>query len=71
MKEAEVVDILRNENEEYKKLEEEHQKLHEYLDEMSKKKYLSSEEEIEKKKLQKKKLHYKDKLAQLIREYKK
>ena len=71
MKEAEVVDILRNENEEYKKLEEEHQKLNEYLDEMSKKKYLSSEEEIEKKKLQKKKLHYKDKLAQLIREYKK
>ncbi|UCH80812.1 MAG: DUF465 domain-containing protein [Nitrospiraceae bacterium] len=71
MKEAEVIDILRNENEEYRKIEEEHRKLDQYLEEMSKKKYLSSEEEIEKKKLQKKKLHYKDKLAQLIREYKK
>ena len=71
MKEAEVIDILRNENEEYRKIEEEHRKLDQYLEEMSKKKYLSSEEEIEKKKLQKKKLRYKDKLAQLIREYKK
>jgi len=71
MKEAEVVDILRNENEEYKKLEDEHRKLNEYLDEMSKKKYLSSEEEMEKKKLQKQKLQYKDKLAKIIRDYKK
>ena len=71
MKEAEVVAILRNENEEYKKLEDEHHKLNDYLDEMSKKKYLSSEEEIEKKKLQKQKLQYKDRLAQIIREYKK
>ncbi len=71
MKEAEVIDILRNENEEYKKIEEEHRKLNQFLDEMSKKKYLSSAEEIEKKKLQKQKLQYKDKLAKLIREYKK
>ena len=71
MKEAEVIDSLRNENDEYKKIEEEHRKLNQYLDEMSKKKYLSSEEEIEKKKLQKQKLQYKDKLAQIIREYKK
>ncbi len=71
MKDTQVIDILRNENEEYKKIEEEHRKLNQYLDEMSKKKYLSSEEEMEKKKLQKQKLHYKDRLAQLIREYKK
>jgi hypothetical protein len=71
MKETEVVDILRNQNKEYKKIEEEHRKLNQYLDEMSKKKYLSSEEEIEKKKLQKQKLQFKDRLAQLIREYKK
>ncbi len=71
MKEAEVKDFLRNENEEYKKIEEEHRKLNQYLDEMSKKKYLSSEEEMEKKKLQKQKLQYKDRLAQIIREYKK
>ena len=71
MKEAEVKDFLRNENEEYKKIEEEHRKLNQFLDEMSKKKYLSSEEEMEKKKLQKQKLQYKDRLAQIIREYKK
>ena len=71
MKEAEVIDYLRNENEEYKKIEEEHRKLNQFLDEMSKKKYLSSEEEMEKKKLQKQKLQYKDRLAQIIREYKK
>ena len=71
MKEAEVIDSLRNENDEYKKIEEEHRKLNQYLVEMSKKKFLSSEEEIEKKKLQKQKLQYKDKLAQIIREYKK
>ena len=71
MKEAEAIDYLRNENEEYKKIEEEHRKLNQYLDEMSKKKYLSSEEEMEKKKLQKQKLQYKDRLAQIIREYKK
>jgi hypothetical protein len=71
MKETEVVDILRNQNKEYKKIEEEHRKLNQYLDEMSKKKYLSSEEEIEKKKLQKQKLQFKDRLAQIIREYKK
>jgi uncharacterized protein YdcH (DUF465 family) len=71
MKEAEVIDFLRNENEEYKKIEEEHRKLNQFLDEMSKKKYLSSEEEMEKKKLQKQKLQYKDRLAQIIREYKK
>lgn len=71
MKEAEVIDLLRNENDEYKKIEDEHRKLNQYLDEISKKKYLSSEEEMEKKKLQKQKLHYKDRLAQIIREYKK
>jgi uncharacterized protein YdcH (DUF465 family) len=70
MKEAEVIDILRTKNEEYKKLEEEHRKLDEYLDEMSKKRYLTSEEEMEKKRLQKQKLYYKDRLAQIIREYK-
>jgi hypothetical protein len=68
MKDAEVIEKLRKENEEFKKLEEDHRKLDEYLDDMSKKKYLTAEEAMEKKKLQKKKLHYKDRLAQLIKE---
>lgn len=67
MKEAEIISILRTENEEYKKIEEEHKKLELTLDELKKKKYLTADEDVERKKIQKQKLQYKDKLAQLIR----
>ena len=70
MKETKITGILRAENDEFKKLEEEHKKLDKYLDEIASKKYLTSDEEIEKKKIQKMKLQYKDRMAQLIREYK-
>lgn len=70
MKEADIINVLRTENKEYKKLEEEHRKLNQTLDEINKKKYLTTEEEVEKKKLQKQKLQYKDRMAQLIRTYK-
>jgi uncharacterized protein YdcH (DUF465 family) len=69
MKEAEAISILRSENEEYQKLEEDHRKLDKLLDEISRKKYLTTDEEIEKKKLQKRKLQLKDQMAELIREY--
>ncbi len=69
MKKEEIVSILRNENEEYKKLEEEHKKLELSLDEMNKKRYLTSEEEVEKKKIQKQKLQFKDRMAQIVRAY--
>ena len=69
MKETEIISILRNENEEYKKLETEHRKLDQSLDEMTKKKYLSTEEVMEKKKIQKQKLQFKDRMAQLVRSY--
>jgi len=71
MKETEIINILRTENEVFRKFEEEHRKLDKTLDEMTKKRYLTTEEELEKKKLQKQKLHYKDQMAQLIREYQK
>ncbi len=71
MKETEIISILRNKNDEYKKLEEEHKKLEHNLDEIIKKKYLTPDEEVEKKKIQKQKLHHKDRMAQLIREYEK
>ena len=67
MKETEIIGILRTENDEFKKLEEEHKKLEKYLDEIARKKYLTSDEEIEKKKIQKKKLQFKDRMAQLVR----
>lgn len=70
MKETEIISILRNESEEYKKLEEDHRRLDQILDEMTKKKYLTTDEVIEKKKLQKQKLQYKDRMAQLVRSYK-
>ncbi len=69
MKEAEIISILRDESEEFRKLEEEHRKLDQSLDGINRKKYLTTEEEIEKKKIQKQKLQYKDRMAQLVREY--
>ena len=70
MKEAEIISILRSESGEYKKLEEEHRRLDQSLDEINKKRYLSSDETVEKKRIQKQKLQFKDRMAQLIRSYK-
>lgn len=69
MEETDIVIKLRNENEEFKKLEGEHRKLEEFLDEMNKKKYLSPDEEMNKKTMQKQKLQYKDRMAQILREF--
>ena len=68
MKDAEVISILRSKNEEYKKLEEEHKKLELTLEEITRKKYLSTEEEVLKKQIQKQKLQFKDRMAQLVRD---
>ncbi|HDH05729.1 MAG TPA: DUF465 domain-containing protein [Nitrospirae bacterium] len=70
MKKAGIISVLRNENEEYKNLEEEHKRLEQSLKEMNKKKYLTPDDEIERKKIQKQKLQYKDRMARLVREYK-
>lgn len=70
MREEEIIEILRKENEEFKKLYEEHRQLDSMLDEMNKKHYLTPEEEIEKKRMQKEKLFKKDKMAEMIRQYK-
>ena len=69
MKDSEIAEILKKENEEYKKLHEGHKELDRILAEMDKNKYLTPEEEIERKKLQKQKLLKKDSMAELIREY--
>jgi len=71
MKEAEIINILRVKSEEFRKIEEEHRKLDKDLDEMIKKKYLTPDEEVEKKRMQKQKLQYKDRMAEQIREYSK
>ena len=71
MKEREIVEFLKKENGEFKKLSEEHRSLDVLLAEIDGKRYLTSEEEVERKKLQKQKLLKKDRMAELVRDYKK
>lgn len=70
LKDNEITEILRRENEEFRRLEEEHRRLEENLAEVDRKKFLSAEEEFERKNIQKQKLKNKDLMAELIREYK-
>lgn len=71
MKENEIVEALKKENEEFRKLSEEHRNLDTQLGEMDTKRYLSPEEELERKRIQKLKLSRKDRMAELVNEYKK
>lgn len=71
MKENEIVEFLKIENEEFRKLSEEHRDLDGLLSEIDSKRYLTAEEEIERKRIQKQKLLKKDRMAELVREYKK
>lgn len=71
MKESEIVEILKKESEEFKKLETEHRNLKMTLAEINKKRFHSTDEEMERKKMQKKKLQMKDRMAEMIRKYKK
>ena len=71
MKENEIVEFLKKENEEFRKLSEEHRGLDGVLSEIDNKRYLTAEEEIERKRIQKQKLLKKDRMAELVREYKK
>lgn len=70
MREEEIIEILKKENEEFRKLYEEHRRLDNILNEINKKPYLTPDEEIEKKRMQKEKLYKKDKMAEMIRQYK-
>ena len=69
MKEADVIKNLRNDNEEFKKIEEEHKKLEVSLADIDKKKYLTQEDEMLRKNIQKQKLQFKDQMAKLVRGY--
>lgn len=71
MKEQEIIESLKQGNEEFKKLHEEHHTLDGLLAEMDRKVYLTPEEEVERKKMQKKKLSKKDMMAEMVRDYKK
>ena len=71
MKEEEIIDALKRENEEFRRLYQEHRELDSRLSEFNKKLYLTPEEEVEMHRIKKEKLYKKDKIAELIREYKK
>ncbi len=71
MREEEIVELLKKESEEFRKLTEDHKNLEELLAKIDSKRFLSPEEEFERKKIQKQKLLKKDRMAALIREYKK
>ena len=70
MNEQQIKEKLLKENEDFRKMSEEHHKLDDVLAEIDKKVYLTPEEEIERKKLQKQKLLKKDLMAEMIRKFK-
>jgi uncharacterized protein YdcH (DUF465 family) len=70
MDEKEIVRILGSENDEFRKLGEEHRRLEEKLTEYRQRVYLSPDEQLEKKKVKKLKLQKKDRMAEIVRRYK-
>ncbi|GAB4483747.1 MAG: DUF465 domain-containing protein [Thermodesulfovibrionales bacterium] len=71
MNEKEIIEKLCSENPEFRKISDEHHHLDSLLAEIDRKVYLSPEEEIERKKMQKQKLAKKDQMAEMIRVFKK
>jgi uncharacterized protein YdcH (DUF465 family) len=65
-RDQELVRELWDNNPRFRKLYEEHQLLEKELDNLSEKSYLSPDEEIEKKKMQKLKLAGKDEMEQIL-----
>ena len=71
MTEQDIVKILSSESDEFQKLGAEHKDLEDVLDDLNQRVHLTPEEEVEKKRVQKLKLSKKDRMAELVREYKK
>lgn len=65
----ELLEKIQNENAEFKKLFEEHAWLKNKVEELNKMKFLSGEQEIEKKKHQKEKLRTKDRMEEILSTY--
>ncbi|MFA5355050.1 MAG: DUF465 domain-containing protein [Thermodesulfovibrionales bacterium] len=69
MKEEEIVEALKRESYEFRRLYQEHRDLDEQLAELDRKVYLSPEDEIDRKRLRKEKLLKKDRVTEMIREF--
>ncbi len=70
MEETEILKILTTESEEFRKLGEEHNTLEQLLLELNERVYLTPDEEMERKRIQKLKLLKKDRMAELFRGFK-
>jgi len=68
--EMDVVSILRSDSQEFVKLENEHSIIKKRIEEIEKNRYLSPDEEVQKKELQKRKLRIKDQISRIITLYK-
>jgi uncharacterized protein YdcH (DUF465 family) len=70
MEEKVLIEHLKETNPEFRQLMEEHLQYEGQLEAFNKLRYLSSEQELEKKREQKIKLHGKDRMAEILKEYK-
>ncbi|TKB72793.1 MAG: DUF465 domain-containing protein [Nitrospira sp.] len=66
---TQIVDVLRKSNHEFRALEESHHRLDSELGELQRRHFLTPQEETLKKQIQKEKLAKKDKMAEIIRLY--
>jgi uncharacterized protein len=65
-----LIEHLRQTNPEFRQLAEEHLQYERQLEEFNNLRYLTSEQELEKKQVQKIKLRGKDRMAEILKEYK-
>jgi len=70
MSEEEIIETLKKDNEEFRRLYQEHRQLDSMLSELNKKHYLTPDEEFEVLRMKKEKLSKKDKIAELIKHFK-
>jgi uncharacterized protein len=70
MDEKALIEHLTQTNSEFRQLLEEHLQYEQQLEEFNKLRYLTSEQELEKKRVQKIKLRGKDRMAEILKEYK-
>ncbi len=66
---SELAEKIKQENDEFKKLFEEHSTLKQKVEELNKMKFLTAEQEVEKKQHQKQKLKAKDRLEEILHQY--
>ena len=64
-----TLEKVKSNNVEFKNLFEEHTQLKSRVEELNKMKYLTPEQEMEKKRIQKQKLHCKDRMDEIIGKY--